>query len=50
MHYRDSTLRERVAVTAIWSAMKTETKISMGLKIRKKKKKSKRTLLLTLPR
>ena len=37
---RDSTLGERAAATAVWTAMKAKTKFGMGLKTKKTKKKT----------
>jgi len=45
---RNSILRERAAVAAVWAAMKAKTKIGMDLKM-KKKKKVKRILPVTKP-
>jgi hypothetical protein len=42
----DSTLKERAAATAVWAAMKAKTKLGMGLKTtRKKKRTSKKRIL-----
>jgi len=35
---KDSTLGEKAAATAVWTAMKAKTKIDMGLKRRKRRK------------
>ncbi|XP_071649168.1 uncharacterized protein [Temnothorax longispinosus] len=40
----DSTLGERAAAIAVWVAMKAKTKLGMGLKTKKKMKKTKRIL------
>ena len=45
---RDSTLGERAAAAAVWAAMKTKTKIGMGLKTKKKSKRVTRKRILPL--
>lgn len=40
----DSTLGEKAAATAVWAAMKTKTKLGMGLKTKKKRATKKRIL------
>src|SRR5436190_8658891 len=43
---RDSTFGERVAATAVWTAMKAKTKFGMGLKTKKlTKKRTKKRIL-----
>jgi hypothetical protein len=49
---KDSTLGEKAAAAAVWTAMKAKTKIGMGLKtkMKKKKKTTKKKRLLPVPK